>query len=67
MNALQIWGVVVYTVFAFVMAWALMTLAPRYQPGKPLPVILFALAVLALMIGGGYLFGLHVLSGLRIN
>ncbi|QXO09572.1 hypothetical protein pEaSNUABM11_00148 [Erwinia phage pEa_SNUABM_11] len=64
MNALQIWGVVVYTVFAAIVAWGLMTLAPRYRPGKPWPLIIFSVGVLAIMIYGGWLFGRYVLSGL---
>lgn len=64
MNILQIWGVVVYTLFAFVMAWALMSLAPRYHRDKPLPTIIFSIGVMALMLFAGWLFGRYVLSGL---
>lgn len=67
MNALQIWGVVVYAFFSFVMALALMSFAPRYKPGRLLPIILFYLAVIAVLTAGGYLFGWYVLSGLRMD
>jgi len=67
MNVLQIWGVVVYALFTFVMTFALFSLMPRYVPGKPWPRILFVLVVFIVMVGGGYLFGWYVISGLRME
>lgn len=67
MNALQIWGVVVYALFSFVMALALLSFAPRYKPGKVIPIILFYLGVCAILTAGGYAFGWYVLSGLRMD
>lgn len=64
MNAVQVWGIAIYTLFTFLLATVIFSFVPKGKPGNRRAFYIWVVAVICLLTLLGFLFGRYVIDKL---